>query len=131
MIDVFPPYQQSQIRAVLSFVLEGILSQQLMPRATGNGRVLALEIMTPNAAIRNLIREDKSHQIYSAMQVGQNKHGMQTLNQHLLALVQRRMITVDEAIGRCAELDELRAMLTNAGITMRVAEHRPAPRTTA
>jgi twitching motility protein PilT len=131
MIDVFPPYQQSQIRAVLSFVLEGILSQQLMPRATGNGRVLALEIMTPNAAIRNLIREDKSHQIYSAMQVGQNKHGMQTLNQHLLALVQRRMITVDEAIGRCAELDELRAMLTNAGITMKVAEHRPAPRTTA
>src|SRR5512145_205647 len=69
IVDVFPPYQQAQIRAQLSFVLEGVLSQQLLPKMTGQGRCLALEIMTPNAAIRNLIREDKVHQIYSAMQV--------------------------------------------------------------
>jgi twitching motility protein PilT len=81
IVDVFPPYQQSQVRAQLSFVLEGVLCQALMPRANGPGRVMALEIMVPNAAIRNLIREDKIHQIYSAMQVGQDKFGMQTMNQ--------------------------------------------------
>src|SRR3972149_5313552 len=83
IVDVFPPYQQAQIRAQLSFTLEGILSQQLMPRANGPGRVMACEIMLPNAAIRNLIREDKIHQIYSQMQLGQAKHQMQTLNQAL------------------------------------------------
>jgi twitching motility protein PilT len=128
IIDVFPPYQQPQIRAVLSFVLEGVLSQQLLPRATGHGRVLALEVMIPNAAIRNLIREDKIHQIYSAMQVGQSQHGMQTLNQHLLALIQRRLVSVDEAMGRCSDLVEFRQMLTNAGIVIRTQDHRPAPR---
>ncbi|MCP4503297.1 MAG: PilT/PilU family type 4a pilus ATPase, partial [Deltaproteobacteria bacterium] len=108
IIDVFPPYQQSQIRANLSFVLEGVMSQQLIPRAAGNGRCLALEVMMPNAAIRNLIREDKVHQIYSAMQVGQKTSGMITLNQSLLNLVQRKYIGVEEAIGRCSELDEFR-----------------------
>ena len=117
IIDVFPPYQQPQVRANLSFVLEGVLSQQLMPKAGGSGRVLALEIMVPNVAIRNLIREDKIHQVYSQMQVGQNKFGMITLNQSLLSLVQRRLVTVDEAIGRCAELDEFRQMLIQAGIS--------------
>ena len=117
IIDVFPPYQQSQIRANLSFVLEGVVSQQLIPKLMGNGRVLALEIMAPNAAIRNLIREDKVHQIYSQMQVGQNKFGMVTLNQSLLALVQKRLIAVEEAIGRAAEVDELRQMLIQAGVT--------------
>jgi twitching motility protein PilT len=116
IIDVFPPYQQSQIRANLSFVLEGVISQQLIPKLGGSGRVLALEIMVPNVAIRNLIREDKVHQIYSQMQVGQNKFGMLTLNQSLLTLVQRRLISVEEAMGRCAELDEFRTMLINAGI---------------
>ncbi|MCC7071448.1 MAG: type IV pilus twitching motility protein PilT [Deltaproteobacteria bacterium] len=116
IIDVFPPYQQSQIRANLSFVLEGVISQQLLPKMGGSGRVVALEIMIPNVAIRNLIREDKIHQIYSQMQVGQNRFGMLTLNQSLLALVQRRMITVDEAIGRCSEVDEFRQMLIQAGI---------------
>jgi twitching motility protein PilT len=116
IIDVFPPYQQPQIRANLSFVLEGVMSQQLIPRMSGNGRVLALEVMVPNVAIRNLIREDKVHQIYSQMQVGQNKFGMVTLNQSLVNLVQKRMISADEALGRCAEIDELRTMLMNAGI---------------
>jgi twitching motility protein PilT len=83
---------------------------------SGNGRVLALEVMVPNVAIRNLIREDKVHQIYSQMQVGQNKFGMMTLNQSLISLVQKRVISVDEALGRCAEIDELRTMLMNAGI---------------
>jgi twitching motility protein PilT len=116
IIDVFPPYQQPQIRANLSFVLEGVLSQQLIPRKTGHGRVLALEVMVPNAAIRNLIREDKVHQIYSQMQVGQSKFGMLTLNQSLLHLVQKNLISKDEALGRSAELDEFRTMLNNAGI---------------
>ncbi len=124
IIDVFPPYQQPQIRAVLSFVMEGVLSQQLIPKMTGTGRVLALEIMIPNVAIRNLVREDKVHQIYSQMQVGQNKFGMLTLNQSLLSLVQRRLISVDEAIGRSAELDELRTMLMNAGINAAAPQHR-------
>src|SRR5512136_2578315 len=83
IIDVFPPYQQTQVRTQLSFVLEGVLSQTLIPRLGGVGRCLALEIMIPNPAIRNLIREDKIHQIYSSMQTGQLKFGMQTFNQSL------------------------------------------------
>ncbi|HEY5995680.1 MAG TPA: type IV pilus twitching motility protein PilT, partial [Candidatus Deferrimicrobiaceae bacterium] len=81
ILDVFPPYQQPQIRAQMSFVLEGVISQILLPKASGTGRVLCLEIMIPNAAIRNLIREEKIHQIYSQMQVGQARFGMQTMNQ--------------------------------------------------
>jgi twitching motility protein PilT len=111
VIDVFPPHQQSQVRAQLSFVLEGVLSQLLLPRAGAPGRVLALEILVPNAAIRNLIREDKVHQIYTQMQVGQQKHGMQTLNQSLYSLYARRLITLEEALGRSSEPDELRTMI--------------------
>ncbi len=113
IIDVFPPYQQPQVRAQLSFVLEGVLSQTLLPRAGGNGRALALEIMVPNSAIRNLIREDKVHQIYSSMQVGQTKFGMQTLNQSLAELAKKRVIAVDEALSRSMDPDELRQLLTN------------------
>ena len=116
IIDVFPPYQQPQIRAQLSFVLEGIMSQQLIPKATGAGRVLALEIMVPNAAIRNLIREDKVHQLYSAMQVGQAEHGMQTLNQALVALLQRRLITIEEAFIRSPDVRELQQQLGGISI---------------
>jgi len=75
------------VRAQLSFVLEGILCQTLLPKATGKGRCLAMEILIPTPAIRNLIREDKLHQIYSMMQTGQNKYGMQTFNQALATLV--------------------------------------------
>jgi twitching motility protein PilT len=120
IVDVFPSYQQAQVRSQLSFVLEGVLSQQLLPRADGKGRVLALEIMVPNAAIRNLIREDKIHQIYSQMQVGQAKFGMQTMNQSLLSLYQRRYISYEEALTRSSDPEELRNMM--AGSTA----HRPA-----
>ncbi|QXE92351.1 type IV pilus twitching motility protein PilT [Geomonas subterranea] len=111
IIDVFPPYQQTQVRTQLSFVLEGVMSQTLIPRANGPGRALALEVMVPNPAIRNLIREDKVHQIYSQMQVGQEKFGMQTMNQCLMTLLSRRLITVDDALGRSSEPDELKQML--------------------
>jgi twitching motility protein PilT len=111
IIDVFPPHQQPQIRSKLSFVLSGIVSQQLLPMAGTPGRVLALEVLVPNAAIRNLIREDKVHQIYSQMQVGQEKYAMQTLNQSLFSLYQRRLITQEEAMNRSLEPDELRMMM--------------------
>jgi twitching motility protein PilT len=115
IIDVFPPYQQAQVRAQLSFVLEGVLSQTLIPRANGPGRALSLEIMVPNAAIRNLIREDKIHQIYSQMQIGQEKFGMQTMNQSLAYLYQRRMIGMDDALGRSNDVDELRNLIQQGG----------------
>ncbi len=111
IIDVFPPHQQDQIRAKLSFVLQGVVTQQLLPKASGSGRAMALEILVPNAAIRNLIREGKIHQIYSQMQVGQGKFGMQTLNQALFSLLQRRVITLEEALGRSTEPDEFQMML--------------------
>jgi len=111
IIDVFPPHQQEQVRVQLSFVLEGIISQQLLPRANGRGRVLAVEILIPNPAIRNLIREDKIHQIYGIMQTGQARSGMQTMNQSLYDLYQRRLITYDDAIGRSTAPEELIAMI--------------------
>ncbi len=118
IIDVFPPHQQAQVRAQLSFVLEGVVSQLLLPRAGAPGRVLAMEVLVPNAAIRNLIREDKVHQIYSSMQVGQIKHGMQTLNQSLAALYNKRLITLEEAYGRSNEVDELRSMIEGRSPTV-------------
>src|SRR5580658_8528544 len=111
IIDVFPPHQQPQVRSKLSFVLQGVVSQQLLPRHNAPGRVLALEILVPNPAIRNLIREDKVHQIYSSMQVGQEKYQMQTLNQSLFSLFQRRLISQEEAMGRSVEPEEFRMML--------------------
>jgi twitching motility protein PilT len=119
ILDVFPPYQQPQVRAQLSFVLEGVLTQNLLPRNGGTGRVLALEVMVPNPAIRNLIREDKVHQIYSQMQVGQAKFGMQTFNQSLASLLQKRLITQDEAFARSSDPDELRNMLTTGAAIAR------------
>jgi len=116
IIDVFPPHQQQQVRTQLSFVLEGILAQQLIPRLGGSGRALAMEILIPNPAIRNLIREDKIQQIYSLMQVGQAKFGMQTMNQALLSLVERHIISVEDAMERSHNLEEFRQMLANSGI---------------
>jgi twitching motility protein PilT len=115
IIDVFPPYQQTQVRTQLSFVLEGVLSQTLIPKMGGKGRVLALEVMIPNPAIRNLIREDKIHQIYSQMQVGQEKFGMQTMNQSLISLVSKRLISLDDALGRSHDPDEFRQMMSAGG----------------
>jgi twitching motility protein PilT len=117
VLDVFPPYQQPQVRAQLSFVLEGVMSQSLIAKAGSPGRVLALEVMIPNPAIRNLIREDKVHQVYSAMQVGQAKFGMQTFNQALAQLLARRLISQEEAFGRSSDPDELRNILASGGGT--------------
>src|SRR5438477_2579849 len=111
IIDVFPAHQQSQIRAQLSLVLEGIMCQSLLPKASGSGRVLALEILIPNAAIRNLIREDKIHQIYSSMQTGQEKYGMQTFNQSLASLYFAKQITLQTALGISSMPDELQDMI--------------------
>src|SRR6266478_2073715 len=111
IIDIFPSNQQPQVRAQLSLVLQGVVSQQLVPRMDGRGRVLAVEVMIPNIAIRNLIREEKIHQIYSQLQVGQMKFGMQTMSQSLVDLYQRRLISYDETIGHATEPDEVRTML--------------------
>ncbi|HLL14475.1 MAG TPA: type IV pilus twitching motility protein PilT [Pyrinomonadaceae bacterium] len=111
IIDVFPSNQQAQIRAQLSLVLEGIMCQALLPKANGQGRVAALEILVPNAAIRNLIREDKIHQIYSMMQTGQEKYGMQTFNQALATLYHKRQISLELAMQRSSNTDELRDLI--------------------
>jgi twitching motility protein PilT len=111
IIDVFPAAQQAQVRTQLSLVLEGIMCQALLPKATGDGRVMALEILVPNSAIRNLIREDKIHQIYSMMQTGQDKFGMQTFNQALATLYQKRQITLEAAMQRSSNADELKELI--------------------
>lgn len=111
IIDVFPSGQQAQIRAQLSLVLEGIMCQALLPKADGTGRAMALEILVPNAAIRNLIREDKVHQIYSMMQTGQDKYGMQTFNQSLATLYHKRLISLETAVQRSSNTDELKDLI--------------------
>ncbi|MFI5299708.1 MAG: type IV pilus twitching motility protein PilT [Polyangiales bacterium] len=116
IVDVFPTNQQAQVRAQLSFALMGVVSQQLLPRFNQPGRALAMEIMVPNAAIRNLIREDKIHQIYSQMQVGQDKYGMQTFNQSLFNLLARRIISLEEAMSRTMDQDEFRTMCERGGL---------------
>jgi twitching motility protein PilT len=115
IIDIFPANQQSQIRTQLSLVLEGIVCQALLPRADGKGRVVSLEIMIPTSAIRNLIRDDKVHQIYGAMQTGQEKLGMQTANQSLASLYMKRLITLETALGASSMKDELQDMI-NRGV---------------
>jgi twitching motility protein PilT len=117
ILDVFPPYQQPQVRAQLSFVLEGVMTQNLLPKAGGPGRVLVIEVMVPNPAIRNLIREDKIHQVYSQMQVGQSKFGMMTFNQSLAAAFTKRLITWEEAVGRSSDPDELKNIVQQGGVT--------------
>jgi len=124
IIDVFPAHQQSQIRAQLSLVLEGIMCQALLPKADGKGRAMAMEILVPNPAIRNLIREDKIHQIYSSMQTGQDKYGMQTFNQSLLTLYQMKQITLETAVARSSNADELQDMI-NRGVGGLGAPQRP------
>jgi twitching motility protein PilT len=117
IIDVFPAHQQGQIRTQLSLVLEGIVCQALVPRADGQGRVVALEILVPTPAIRNLVRDDKVHQIYSSMQTGQEKYGMQTMNQCLATLYQKRLITLEAAMEKSSLKDELEQMIARgAGV---------------
>jgi len=129
IIDVFPSHQQSQVRAQLSFVLEGIACQSLLPRINNAGRVLAMEIMVPNPAIRNLIREDKIHQIYSIMQTGQTKYGMQTFNQSLATLFFKKKISKDTAYAMSSNKDELEQMINRgAGLITEAAAAEPGAR---
>lgn len=111
IVDIFPSNQQPQIRAQLSLVLEGILCQALIPRLGGSGRALAMEIMVTNSAIRNLIREDKIHQIYSAMQTGQEKYEMQTFNQSLAHLILTKQISMEEGLAKSSNTDELMELI--------------------
>jgi twitching motility protein PilT len=115
IIDIFPANQQAQIRTQLSLVLEGIVCQALLPRSDGKGRVVSLEILVPTPAIRNLIRDDKVHQIYGAMQAGQEKLGMQTANQSLASLYMKRLITLETALSSSSNRDELQEMI-NRGV---------------
>ncbi|HVS59908.1 MAG TPA: type IV pilus twitching motility protein PilT [Gemmatimonadaceae bacterium] len=110
IIDVFPSHQQSQVRAQLAFVLEGIVTQTLLPRAQGKGRVMAAEILVVTPAIRALIRDDKVHQIYSSMQAGK-KWGMQTLNDALYALYMNREVTADECLRVSGDPTEFQRMI--------------------
>jgi twitching motility protein PilT len=125
VIDVFPAHQQSQIRAQLSLVLEGIMCQSLLPKIDGKGRAMCMEILVPNAAVRNLIREDKIHQIYSSMQSGQEKYGMQTFNQSLAIAYFQKQITLEMALTRSSNQDELQEMIAR-GPTF-VNRGTPAP----
>ena len=115
IIDVFPAHQQPQVRAQLSMVLEGILCQSLLPKIDGRGRAMVMEILIPTAAIRNLIREDKIHQIYSAMQTGTGASGMQTFNQSLANAYQQKLITIEVALARSSNPDELQDLI-NRGV---------------
>jgi twitching motility protein PilT len=122
VIDVFPAHQQAQVRTQLSLVLEGILCQALLAKVGGQGRAMVMEILVPNAAIRNLIREDKIHQVYSAMQSGQDRFGMQTLNQSLATLYFQKQITLENALQHSSFPDELQEMISRgAGLVSRAA----------
>ncbi len=126
IIDVFPSGQQAQIRTQLSLVLEGIVCQALLPRADGKGRVVSLEIMIPTPAIRNLIRDDKVHQIYGSMQSGQEKLGMQTANQSLASLYMKRAITMETALQASSNKDELQDMISRGvGVVAGAGMGRP------
>jgi twitching motility protein PilT len=120
VIDAFPAHQQAQIRTQLSLVLEGIVCQTLLPRANGQGRVAALEILVATSGIRNLIRDDKVHQIPGAMQAGQERLGMQTMNQSLARLVERRLVSREVALATASNRDELVTMLERIGRRVRL-----------
>ena len=127
IIDVFPAHQQSQIRTQLSLVLEGIVCQSLLRRSNGPGRVVSLEILVPTPAIRNLIRDDKVHQIYSMMQAGQEKLGMQTMNQSLASLYLSRQISLETAMSASSLKEELQEMIQRgSGVVPGAGMNRPA-----
>jgi twitching motility protein PilT len=115
VIDVFPPHQQHQVRAQLANALQGIITQTLIPRKDGRGRVVACEVLVPTPGVRNLIREAKNHQIYSAIQTG-GKYGMQTMDAALVELVRRALITEEEAEKRSSNPDELRRLAGGSSV---------------
>jgi twitching motility protein PilT len=110
VIDVFPAHQQGQVRVQLSVALQGIMTQQLLPTADGSGRVVACEVLVPNPAVRNLIREGKTHQIYSVLQTS-SATGMQTMDTSLAGLVREGKITKSLAESRSSTPEELRRLL--------------------
>ena len=127
IIDIFPSGQQPQIRTQLSMVLEGIVCQSLLPRADGKGRIASLEILVPTPAIRNLIRDDKIHQIYGSMQTGQEKYGMQTGNQSLASLYLKGTVTLETVLGNSSNRDELQEMINRGvGVVAGAGMHRPS-----
>ena len=113
IIDVFPAHQQSQVRTQLANALQGIVTQTLIPKRDGKGRVVACEILVPTPGVRNLIREGKNHQIYSAMQTG-GKFGMQTMDAALVELVRKNAISREEAEKRSSNADELNRLMGDA-----------------
>ncbi|MGH7162082.1 MAG: type IV pilus twitching motility protein PilT [Planctomycetota bacterium] len=113
IVDVFPSHQQQQVRTQLSFVLQGVICQQLLPRANGRGRALAAEVMIAHTAVRALIRDDKAHQIYSLIQTG-GKYGMRTMNQSLFELYQKNVITFDDAMGHTTDVEDLKRTFQRA-----------------
>jgi len=124
---VFPAAQQSQIRTQLAMVLEGIVCQTLLPTADGTGRVMAMEVVVPNPAIRNLIREDKIHQIYSVMQSGSDSLGTKTLNQSLAELVSTGKVTEEVALKKSQDKAELLDLL-GSRFGAKVSSSDPLPR---
>lgn len=114
IIDVFPAHQQQQIRTMLSFTLQAVISQQLLPRAQGKGRVLAAEIMIVNPAVRALIRDDKAHQILSIIQTG-GKLGMRTMNQSLFELYRSGSVTYEDAVLHSPDATELKRLMERSG----------------
>lgn len=116
IIDVFSPHKQNQVRTQLSFIMEGILCQQLLPKKFEEGRALALEILIPNHAIRNLVRENQIQQIYSLMQTGSLKYGMQTMNQSLFSLYQSNSVSKEIVLGRSSYQSELLRMMQGHGM---------------
>jgi twitching motility protein PilT len=127
IIDIFPSGQQSQIRTQLSMVLEGIVTQALLPKANGQGRAMAMEVLVPNSAIRNLVREDKIHQVYSMMQTGQDKYGMQTFNQSLASLYFKKQITLEIAMARSSNSDELQDLINRGAAALQTPPPARAP----
>jgi twitching motility protein PilT len=115
IIDMFPLHLRDQVRTQLSFSLQGVLSQRLIPRLDGRGRVIAVELIVLTQAIRNLVREDKLHQVQSMVQMGQGKSGMVTMNQSLMRLYQSRQISLDDARANSNDLDEFTHMLVARG----------------
>jgi len=124
IIDIFPSGQQAQIRTQLSMVLEGIVTQALLPKANGQGRAMAMEVLVPNSAIRNLIREDKIHQVYGMMQTGQDKFGMQTFNQSLASLYFKKQITLEMATARSSNADELQDLINRGAAALQTQQPR-------
>jgi|ERR1035437_3207973 twitching motility protein PilT len=114
IIDVFPAHQQQQVRAQISFTLQAVISQQLLPKAYSTGRAMAVEVLISTAAIKNLIREEKVHQIYSIMQTG-TEYGMKTMNQSLAELYQKQLVTYNEIFARTSDSKDLQRIISTGG----------------